>query len=324
MPHDTIGIEWEMSAPALQEEAAFEQPPAQQQDDVLLNLMVLEPGDHELLAQMIRNYPHLREQILERASADLGNDTVAKALQTLAGIPEPEAPSEKAASEAPSPAVQADTAQEPEFDYTTSPLALEYDEEAKIKDHADFMRANPQVADQVLTQAAELDPNLAVLSLLELETPMIASAEQSEETPQQVVEETSKAAAEDIAAEQQTTAPAPVTAEEAVQEAAPVVEPEKESGWVARAREFNTEHADEVARFLAATGGACLVEGMLDPNLVAQWQAAHGIEVDGRVGPGTADAAVKAQAETAEKPAAEQQEQQDEEYDPTDPNRALM
>jgi hypothetical protein len=317
-------------APQAVEQAPVEQAPAasQAQDNVLLNLTVLEPGDYPLLAQTLANYPEFREQILERAAQLLGNDTVAKALQTLAGVPEPEAPSEKAAADAPAAEAAAQPqAQEAAFDYTTSPLALEYDENAKIKDHADFMLANPQVADQVLTQTAELDVNLAVQVALEYDGAAAKAKEEApaqEQTPPQVIEETSKAAAEEVKqeAKQAEEPAAPVPAQEAV-EARPVVEPEKESGWVVRAREYNAEHADEVARFLAATGGACMVDGALDPNLVAQWQSRHGVDVDGRIGEQTVEAAVKQQPQTFEEAAKEAQEEQLPEPDPTDPKFAL-
>jgi hypothetical protein len=312
--------------------AALEQAPAQpagmtsDQENVIWNLQVLDAGDYKLLAQVLKNYPELHEQIIARAAADLGNDTVAKALQVLAGVQEPEAPSEKAAADAPA----ADGAGGPAdqtFDYTTSPLALFYDEKAKERDHVDFMLANPAVADQVIAQAAEVDVGLA----LNVADQYDAAAAQPktegvarEETPAQVIEETSKAAAEDVKAEQPRSEEhaAPVPAQEAV-EAKPLVEPEKETGWVVRARAFNAEHADEVARFLAATGGACMADGVLDPNLVAQWQSRHGVEVDGRIGAATVDAAGKQQPQTFEESAKEAEEEQLPEPDPTDPRFAL-
>lgn len=296
-------------------------PLTQDQENVLWNLQVLDSSDHKLLAQVLRDHPELHEQIIERASADLGNDTVAKALGVLAGVPEPEAPSEKAAE---APAAAAPAEKDASFDYTTSPLALEYDEEAKIKDHADFMRANPAVADQVLAQTAELDINLA-LAVVENYEPVAETApaaEAKEETPPAIVEETSRQAQAETQAEPATeSAPATSVAEAVEVKAAP--EPEKESGWVVRARGFNAEHADEVARFLAATGGACMVDGVLDPNAVAQWQARHGVEVDGRIGEGTVDAAIKSQPQTFDEAAKEAEEEQLPEPDPTDPRFAL-
>ncbi len=309
-------------APQALEQAA-DQPAAltRDQENVIFNLQVLESGDHKILAQVLADNPAMREQIIARAAADLGNDTVAKALSILAGVPEPEAPSEKAAASSEGEPAAEQTG----FDYTTSPLALEYDEAAKIRDHVDFMRANPAVADQVVAQTAELDVALATEVLLQFDkAPAQAEPEaQKEETPPQVVEETSRQAVEETRpAGPAVERAAPVSVEEAV-EVKPAPEPEKESGWAVRAREFNAEHADEVAVFLAATGGACMVDGMLDPNLVAQWQSRHGVEVDGRVGAGTVEAAIKNQPQTFEEAAKEAEEEQTPEPDPTDPRYAL-
>lgn len=297
--------------------------PSAEEEGVLLNIESLRPGDHELLAQALRNHPELHDKILERAATFCGNDTIAKALQVLAGVSEPEPVAEKAAEAPVAPAEQAAPA---DFDYTTSPLALFYDQEARIKDHADFVAAHPELADQVIAQAAEVDPEVALLTLTELDGRGAAPADvesQPEQTPEAVVEESAKEA---VAARpegaEQAQAPTPVTAQEVVEEPAKT-EPEKESGWVVRAREFNRDHADEVAAFLAATGGACLVEGALDPNLVAQWQQDHGVAVDGRVGHETVEAASKARPETAEQAREQIATETEEEPDPTDPRMAL-
>ncbi|MBK9035981.1 MAG: hypothetical protein IPL61_32825 [Myxococcales bacterium] len=47
---------------------------------VLANLHTLGPGDSDLLAQRLRDFPELHDQILEWAMAHLGNDTVNRAL----------------------------------------------------------------------------------------------------------------------------------------------------------------------------------------------------------------------------------------------------
>ena len=314
-------------APEAAQEASAEKPAAltQDQENVLWNLSVLDSSDHKLLAQVLRDHPDLHEQIIARASADLGNDTVAKALEVLAGVPEPEAPSEKAAADAPADGAQSGAATEETFDYVTSPLTLEYDQNAKVKDHADFMLAHPEVADQVLAQTAELDVNLALQVAAEYDgaAGKPQEAPQQEETPPQVIEETSKQAAQEVKAEPKSEEAAAQAPAQEVVEAKPDKEPEQESGWVVRARGFNAEHADDVAQFLAATGGACLVDGALDPNLVAQWQSRHGVDVDGRIGQQTVDAAIKQQPQTIEEAAKEAQEEQLPEPDPTDPRYAL-
>jgi len=58
-----------------------------------------------------------------------------------------------------------------------------------------------------------------------------------------------------------------------------------EAAWVTRARAFNEDHEAEVEAFKKLTGTACVdKEGRLDPNAVANWQVAHGVSPDGRVG----------------------------------------
>jgi hypothetical protein len=72
----------------------------------------------------------------------------------------------------------------------------------------------------------------------------------------------------------------------------PVEEKPVEPGWVVRARAFNARHEDDVRLFNIATGFAC--EGpdrQPDPNAVANWQAQHGVDPDGRIGKETADRA---------------------------------
>lgn len=61
------------------------------------------------------------------------------------------------------------------------------------------------------------------------------------------------------------------------------------------AADYNRAHGELVARFRAAQGdlrsGA---NGELDPEEVARWQGAHGLDPDGRVGPHTVEAAIAA------------------------------
>ena len=52
---------------------------------VLANLNTLGRGDSSLLAQRLKDFPELRDQILEWAMAHLGNDTVSRALAELDG-----------------------------------------------------------------------------------------------------------------------------------------------------------------------------------------------------------------------------------------------
>jgi len=58
-------------------------------------------------------------------------------------------------------------------------------------------------------------------------------------------------------------------------------------------RAFNEAHADLVASFHELTNNACLDRstGGAFPQAVASWQAAHGLDVDGKIGPHTLAAA---------------------------------
>ena len=64
---------------------AVEQAPAEQrgQAAVLANLHTLGPGDADLLAQRLRDFPELHDMILEWAMTHLGNATVHAALADL-------------------------------------------------------------------------------------------------------------------------------------------------------------------------------------------------------------------------------------------------
>ena len=313
-------------APAAIEQASPDRPAAlsNDQENVIRNLQVLDGGDHKNLAKVLADNPQIRERIIEHAMGHFGNVVIAKALAVVAGVPEPEAPSAKAAEAPATPAAAPANAKDETFDYATSPLALEYDAKAKVADHVDVMRANPAVADQVLVQAAVVNAALATEALVKLAAaparPEAAPAR--EETPPQVIEETSKAAVDAAPRQEHRTGPAePVTALEAVappKKAAP--EPEKDAGWVVRAREFNADNARAVAKFMAATGGACMIDGALDPNLVAQWQSRHGVAVNGRISHDTIGAAIKKQPQTFAEATKEAAEEALPEPDPNDPH----
>jgi hypothetical protein len=69
-----------------------------------------------------------------------------------------------------------------------------------------------------------------------------------------------------------------------------------EPPWVAGSRRYNAAHASFVSDFNEATGNSCVVDGELDPQAVARWQAQHGLAPDGKVGPMTVAAARKVTA----------------------------
>jgi hypothetical protein len=81
-----------------------------------------------------------------------------------------------------------------------------------------------------------------------------------------------------------------------------LLNPGTEPAWVAGARRYNDAQASFVADFNEATNNSCVVDGKLDPQAVARWQAQHGIGADGKVGPQTLAAARKASVSEAPKP----------------------
>lgn len=144
---------------------------------------------------------------------------------------------------------------------------------------ADLIIKHPDLYEQILASAASFLGNDTVTKALDIVHGGKTEANQAvqepapEVTPPQVVQQQ---AAEQVP--EQGKEPAPQ-------------EQEVEPGWVVRARAFNAKHEDEVNLFNIATGYSCTVDGQLDPNAVATWQANNGVKPDGRVGKETADRA---------------------------------
>ena len=69
--------------------------------------------------------------------------------------------------------------------------------------------------------------------------------------------------------------------------------PAKEEAWVADARRYNDVQEYLVEEFNELTDYICLDDDTvkLDPRAVADWQRAHGLSADGKVGPHTVQAA---------------------------------
>jgi hypothetical protein len=76
-------------------------------------------------------------------------------------------------------------------------------------------------------------------------------------------------------------------------EVAPAPTPKgPEPAWVAGARRYNDAHADLVSSFNQLTNNSCIgADGQVDPQLVADWQRARGLDDDGKIGPMTVAAA---------------------------------
>lgn len=158
---------------------------------------------------------------------------------------------------------------------------------------ADLLMAHPELYEQILSTAASFLGNDTVAKALEIVSGK--PAEEQQAAPPQAEEVTPTEVIEQQASEETNAGKDEVTTEQAQQENQAETEsaqPEPEAGWVVRARAYNANHADEVQLFNHATGYSCLgANGEIDPNAVANWQAANGVSPDGRVGKETADAA---------------------------------
>ncbi|HEY0987742.1 MAG TPA: peptidoglycan-binding domain-containing protein [Kofleriaceae bacterium] len=71
--------------------------------------------------------------------------------------------------------------------------------------------------------------------------------------------------------------------------------PAQDAKWLAGARAYNAAHAQFVSKFLDIMKDPSMVgaDGQIDPQKVAAFQQAQGIDADGRVGPQTVTAAQK-------------------------------
>ena len=105
--------------------------------------------------------------------------------------------------------------------------------------------------------------------------------------------------------------PPPVTGliqETLADEPAAATKSAAEPAWVGGARKYNAAHAELVSDFNDATANSCLdAGGQLDPQAVRRWQAGHGVDADGRVGPHTLAAARHASAKAGPAGAASDQ-----------------
>ena len=241
-------------------------------------VMVLEPGDHEHLASLLRQHPGMRDAILIAAAQWVGNETISRALELLGEAPT-QAPEVEPAMQDQVAVEEATETPPAQFDWLTSPLALEGNFEGRVQEHVDFIHAHPALRETVLAQCAELEPALADAVREALQAPPVALDAEAPAPTEQIQEEVAEVAPEP---EKQTKKEAP--------------------GWVVRARAYNQAHANLVAEFNELTHFACVgpmdwIDGdgvdslEVDPYLVAQWQQDAGLSPDGRVGPATLDAA---------------------------------
>jgi len=252
----------------------------EEQEGVMFRLNILEPGDHELLATVLRENPEIREQILAFATANLGNDTVAKALAILNGHPVITHVDEDHIGGI---RMTAPPKLTPDQEGVLFRMAILEPGDSKLL--GQILKDNPDIHDQIVAQATRDLGEATVKEALaiargegpkeEPPTEVKEQVEQPEPTPPDVVQESAKEQVQKPEAKE------------------PEPEPKvEEPGWVVRARAFNQTHSDLAWDFNQCTLGSCMgADGVLDPNLVAKWQADHNVPPDGRVGPHTLDAA---------------------------------
>jgi hypothetical protein len=165
-----------------------------------------------------------------------------------------------------------------DFDYTKY-FILEFNsDEEKVNELVAYIKQHPAHREKVLAGVLEWDPHLFDGVMRGLAAPAPEAEPAPCVTPAEIKEE-------------------PTSAEQKVEKKA-------ESGWVTRAKEYNRCHPGLVDKFNQLTLYVCFseTEPDVDPVKVADWQQAHGVPPDGRVGPQTVAAAEK-QEEPA--PAAE-------------------
>jgi peptidoglycan hydrolase-like protein with peptidoglycan-binding domain len=270
---------------------------AAEEFDWLLSPLALEYDHAEKVrdhVEFIRKNPQLRDKVIAGA-AEFHPELAKDVEQALRG----EAPAAPKAAPAPAPAPKPSPTAEPrpadKFEYILSPLVLEYDREEKIKDHVDYILKNPGLREQVLIGAAEFDAPLAEAVRQRLENPTPAPAVPDHEpVPPDAVAKDAEQAAPAPKQKSKSKSKAKSKAKGKDTPAADTAKSNKpESGWVVRARAWQAAHPEYVSQFLELTGAACLdADGKLDPNLVASWQAQHGVRPDGRVGNNTLTAAI--------------------------------
>lgn len=276
-----------------QAQAVVEDPQRQLPPQIWNRLMHIQAGDVQALVDLVRQNPDFSDAILTQAAstASIGNRTVSAAIDLLAAAPvtEEAAPAQQEAPARGRP-IPMDFSLEG-FDYDNSPLILEGGD--VVADHIKFIEKYPYLRTKVLqgffnaTGGSDQFDEL-VERLQAAEATSATGPSEKEITEKEAAAETKTGTGVGNATEStETERPKAETSEE--------THNEKESAWIVNAKRFNAAHPEEVAEFNRVTKDACLGhDGNLDPKLVSDWQASHGIAPDGRVGPATVDAARRA------------------------------
>lgn len=248
-----------------QAHAQIEDPNRQLPEDLERRVAALQPGDPQALVTLVRLNPDFIDAILTQAAATAGNQTVSTAIDILMAAPATAAPAARGAAITPDYSVEG-------FDYDASVLTLEGGDVAG--DHVRFITLYPELRHKVLNGLALAHPELldeAMERLHRLEQARGIEDDEKKDTEQAAADAGSEAPVE-----------APATQASAQEEAA----------WIVGAKRYNAAHEDQLEEFNRVTQGVCVgQDGVADPKLISDWQAAHGLQPDGRVGPKTVEAA---------------------------------
>lgn len=272
-------LEVEQEAAPAAVHATVEDPDRKLPPELWIRVINLQPGDYQTLVSLTRQYPDFVDAILTQASAVAGNRTVSQAIEVLAANPVSETPAAATGPVRGRPTGYDYSAEG--FDYSTSVLQLEGGD--IIGDHVKVIAMYPHLRSKILDGLLHAHPELFDETLDRLHK---AEGKLSGPTEKELTEKEQKSGGGQGETE--------ATETESHQSGRPKDEA-KEASWITGAKRFNAAHAEEVAEFNRVTKDACLgPDGNLDPKLVSDWQASHGIAPDGRVGPATVDAARRA------------------------------
>jgi hypothetical protein len=264
-------------------QAVVDDPQRKLPPELWIRVINLQPGDANTLVGLTRQYPDFVDAILTQAASSAGNHTVSQAIEMLAANP---------VTEAAAPAAPAQ-GRPMQYDYTVE--GFKYDESVLtleggdiVGDHLKVIKMYPELRSKVLNGLGQAHPELfdeALERLHALEQAKTKGPTEKEITEQQ--QSGGGSSSEGNATE--------ATETESQERAEKPKEESKEASWITGAKRFNAAHAEEVAEFNRVTKDACVgPEGVLDPALVSDWQVAHGVQPDGRVGSATVDAAKRA------------------------------
>ncbi len=276
-----------------QAQAVVEDPQRQLPPQIWNRLMHVQAGDAQALADLVRQNPDFSDAILTQAAstASIGNRTVAAAIDLLAAAPATEAAPPQQEMPAQGRPVQLDFSLEG-FNYDDPNVQLLLNDDL-IEDHVKFIEKYPHLRRKVMDGFLDRTNDRKMLDLF---LDRLQAAEGKSATGPSEKEITEKeAAAESKEGTGVGNATEATETERPQAETSEATHNEKESAWIVNAKRFNAAHPEEVAEFNRVTKDACLgPDGNLDPKLVSDWQASHGIAPDGRVGPATVDAARRA------------------------------